>query len=158
MAIPLGQKAADDRRTEGAGPLRFGVAFAGGAARAKEGRQALQALLARAACAGRPSPSAPVVLDAELVISELLTNAIRHAPGPCGLILELSPGELAITVWDTSREEPVVRARDERRVGGHGLHLVCAFSDRVVTTPHPAGKQVTARMPLARGRTVAPGT
>ncbi|MCX4885549.1 MULTISPECIES: ATP-binding protein [unclassified Streptomyces] len=124
--------------------LHFSVAFAEGAARAVDGRRAFQALVDRAARLGRvPLPSS-AVLDAQLVISELLTNAILHAPGPCGLVLELSDTDLSVTVWDTSREQPAAQPPDRQRVGGHGLHLVRALSDRFVTAARPAGKQVTA--------------
>ncbi|MCX5251093.1 ATP-binding protein [Streptomyces sp. NBC_00201] len=128
--------------------LRFSVAFAEGAARAVDGRRALQALLDRAARLGHvPLPSS-TVMDAQLVISELLTNAMLHAPGPCGLVLELSATDLSVTVWDTSREQPVAQPRDRQRVGGHGLHLVRALCDRFDTAARPGGKQVTARVRL----------
>jgi anti-sigma regulatory factor (Ser/Thr protein kinase) len=92
-----------------------------------------------------------------LVISELFTNAIRHAPGPCGVILEWSATELSLTVWDTSCEQPVVRPPDPRRIGGHGLHLVHGISDHWAIAPHPAGKQVTARIRLPWTLSPAPG-
>jgi anti-sigma regulatory factor (Ser/Thr protein kinase) len=93
-----------------------------------------------------------VVLDARLVVSELVTNAIRHAPGPCGLTLHLIGEELVITVWDTSAEEPVFKRPDRHRVGGHGLHLVRAASTKVTVTPRAQGKQVTARLRVTRLR------
>lgn len=86
--------------------------------------------------------------DAELAVSELVTNAIRHAPGACGLILQLSDSELAITVWDTSPDEPVVLEGDRHRIGGHGLHLVHAISDTVVVAFRTVGKQGTAHLLL----------
>ncbi|MES9520087.1 ATP-binding protein [Streptomyces capoamus] len=153
MAIPLRQKAADDQAGERREPVRFSAAFAEGAARAADGRKALQAVLARAADVGHPPLPPSVVMDAQLVISELLTNAIRHAPGPCGVLLELSDAELSVTVWDTSPAEPVLRPRDAGRVGGHGLHLVHVLSHRFATASHALGKQVVARVRVPSDRT-----
>ncbi|MEU6682254.1 ATP-binding protein [Streptomyces sp. NPDC046832] len=136
---------ADERAT-----LRCGAVWAEGAACAVEARRALQAFLSRVPCTGRFSVPAPLAIDAELVVSELVTNAIRHAPGPCGMILHLSADGLSITVWDTSAEPPVVRQRDGRRFGGHGMHVVHTVSADVVVSPFGEGKQITARLLLAR--------
>jgi anti-sigma regulatory factor (Ser/Thr protein kinase) len=142
MVIPLMKQAADEPGTDAA--LRCGAVWADGAACAVEARRALQAFLAHVPCAGRTPVPAPVAIDAELVVSELVTNAIRHAPGPCGMILQLSDGGLAITVWDTSAEQPVVRKRDGQRFGGHGMHVVHTVSADVAVAPLGAGKQITA--------------
>ncbi|CAM5662808.1 hypothetical protein [Streptomyces afghaniensis 772] [Streptomyces afghaniensis] len=97
-------------------------------------------------------------MDAELVVSELVTNAIRHAPGPCELILRLFRGRLAITVRDTSAEQPTVHKGDRFRVGGHGLRLVHTVSDRVAVAPRARGKQITAYLGLARNDQVSTGS
>ncbi|GAB2756317.1 ATP-binding protein [Streptomyces bullii] len=150
MVIPLEQQAADEQGTDEYAMLCYAAAWADGAARAFDARQALHAFLAHAPLADRTTPGpAPLVPDSEIVVSELVTNAIRHAPGPCGLLLRLSGDELAITVWDTSTDEPTVEESDRRRVGGHGLHLVHTVSDRVVVTLHDARKQITAYLRLA---------
>ncbi|WP_258308652.1 ATP-binding protein [Streptomyces sp. NWU339] len=128
--------------------LRSGVAWDSGVARAADARRVLRAFLGRVPLSGRPPVPALPALDAELVVSELVTNAIRHAPGPCGLILQLCDRELAITVWDTSTAEPTVNQGDRHRVGGHGLHLVHTVSDRVVLASRPPGKQITAHLRL----------
>ncbi|GAB2859925.1 hypothetical protein GCM10027074_28810 [Streptomyces deserti] len=148
MVIPLMKQAADEQGTDENATLCFGVAWAEGAAWAVEARQALRAALAHAARSGRDPVPAPMGLDAELVISELVTNAIRHAPGPCGLILQLSSDALAITVWDTSTDQPTVKEHDPHRFGGHGLRLVHTVSDRVDVAPRTRGKQITAYLRL----------
>ncbi|MFH8342280.1 ATP-binding protein [Streptomyces sp. AM6-12] len=117
-----------------------------------EARDAVAALLA----AARPAPVRRSVQDAQLVVSELVTNAQKHAPGPCALSLELGPGAhaLRICVTDTSAEPPSPRSPDPGRVGGHGLHLVTMLSrDLEVTVLPEGGKRVTATVPL-----VAEGT
>lgn len=37
----------------------------------------------------------------ELVVSELVTNAYKYAPGPCLLDLEVVDGAVEISVWDS---------------------------------------------------------
>ncbi|MFM9709075.1 ATP-binding protein [Streptomyces galilaeus] len=90
----------------------------------------------------------PLALDAELAVSELVTNAIRHAPGPCGMTLQLSREELTITVWDTSPQKPTVHESNRHRLGGHGLHLVHKVSHRIVVASQAAGEQITAHLHL----------
>ncbi|GGT04847.1 ATP-binding protein [Streptomyces chromofuscus] len=148
MVIPLMKQAADEQGPDEHATLRLSAAWAEGAARAVDARHALHALLARTSQTGRAPVPAPLALDAELVVSELVTNAIRHAPGPCGMILQLSRDALALTVWDTSPTEPTARHSDPRRVGGHGLHLVHTVSDRVVVAAGATGKQITAYLRL----------
>ncbi|MFE8990066.1 ATP-binding protein [Streptomyces collinus] len=144
MVIPLMKQAADEPGTDERAALRCGAVWADGAACAVEARRALQAFLAYVPCTGRTPVPAPLAIDAELVVSELVTNAIRHAPGPCGMILRLSDEGLAITVWDTSAEQPVVKERDGQRFGGHGMHVVHTVSADVAVAPLGAGKQITA--------------
>jgi anti-sigma regulatory factor (Ser/Thr protein kinase) len=87
-------------------------------------------------------------MDAELATSELVTNAIRHAPGTCGMTLRMSERELTITVWDSSTEEPTPKKADPRRMGGHGLHLVQTVSEKVVVALRATGKLITAHLPV----------
>ncbi len=56
----------------------------------------------------------------QLVVSELVTNACKFAPGPCLLNLEMDQGAVQVTVWDTDPSLPVARAADPGRVGQHG--------------------------------------
>ncbi|MFJ4868910.1 ATP-binding protein [Streptomyces sp. NPDC088757] len=149
MAIPVGKQVTGERGTEGRAPLRHETTWYDGAAQAAEARHAVRALLADAPRTGRAAPPATLALDAELAVSELVTNAVLHAPGPCGLVLRLSDDELTITVWDTSTDGPVMREPDPGRAGGHGLRLVHTVSDRVVVTSHAGGKRITAHLPLA---------
>ncbi|MFJ3616663.1 ATP-binding protein [Streptomyces iakyrus] len=149
MVIPLMKQAADEPGTDEQAALRCGAVWADGAACAVEARRALQAFLAYVPCTGRTPVPAPLAIDAELVVSELVTNAIRHAPGPCGMILRLSAAGLAITVWDTSAEQPVVRKRDGQRFGGHGMHVVHTVSTEVAVAPLGTGKQITAHLRTA---------
>ncbi|MEU6476406.1 ATP-binding protein [Streptomyces sp. NPDC047017] len=144
-------RAPDERPPDGRpAALRYGSAWVTGAARGVDARRAVQAFLTRAARSARLRVTARAEQDAGLVVSELVTNAVRHAPGPCGLLLELSADHtrLGITVWDTSPALPLVHGRDGARVGGHGLYLVRACSRALTAAARPGGKQVTAEVTL----------
>ncbi|MGW2099523.1 ATP-binding protein [Streptomyces olivaceoviridis] len=143
MDIPLRTHATTQDR---AAPLRYSRTWDTGVSSIAEARDAVAALLARA----RPTPGRRPVQDAQLVVSELVTNAAKHAPGPCALRLELLPDATAlrISVTDTSGEPPQRRPPDPRRVGGHGLHLVAMVSRGLEVTWLSQGKRVTATVPL----------
>lgn len=66
--------------------------------------------------------------DARLVISELVTNAMRHAGGVIRLKLVRRGEQLACAVTDSSAAGPVLTAHDYFSEGGRGLHLVAALS------------------------------
>ncbi|MGW7431598.1 ATP-binding protein [Streptomyces sp. NPDC054861] len=86
---------------------------------------------------------------ARLVVSELVTNAVRHAPGPCRVLLELFEDALEISVFDQADVSPVPRAPDPRRIGQHGVEIVVAVCESVSVEPQPTGKRVRARLSLA---------
>ncbi|MFF9194448.1 ATP-binding protein [Streptomyces sp. NPDC014779] len=88
---------------------------------------------------------------AQLVVSELVTNAIRHTTGPCRLLLELCRDALEISVFDQEPAAPVPRGHDPRRIGQHGVEIVVAVCESVTVEPAPEGKRVRARLSLRPG-------
>ncbi|GHD87550.1 ATP-binding protein [Streptomyces naganishii] len=151
MIIQLGQQAPGEReRSRPAAALRYGATWVTGAARTADARRAVHAFLKRAARTAHTHITRRAEQDALLVVSELVTNALRHAPGPCGLVLELSAdnARLGISVWDTSPALPRLYERDGARVGGHGLYLVHACSRALTATARPGGKQISAEVAL----------
>lgn len=62
----------------------------------------------------------------ELVVSELVANAVTHGWGPVGLFLEDTPDGLRIEVTDLNPDPPRVieEGGDRDRLGGYGLHIV----------------------------------
>jgi anti-sigma regulatory factor (Ser/Thr protein kinase) len=92
--------------------------------------------------------------DIAIVVSELMTNALRYAlpasgdtrprrpirlgllqPGPCVLCAVADPGKAA----------PALRTPGSLAETGRGLHIICALSDQWgCTTPNDAGKVVWA--------------
>ncbi|WMI61958.1 ATP-binding protein (plasmid) [Streptomyces rochei] len=85
----------------------------------------------------------------ELVVSELVTNARKYAPGPCLLDLELSEEAVLVSVWDSSTVLPSVLPADANRVGQHGLKLVMAVCESFCVRREPVGKRVTASVPCS---------
>ncbi len=86
--------------------------------------------------------------DLMLVVSELVTNVERHAPGPCLLELESDGGSVLVTVWDTSTDPPLRLPRDPQRIGGHGLEIVDRLSEVLTVEGVPVGKRIRARVSL----------
>ncbi|MFI6986339.1 ATP-binding protein [Embleya sp. NPDC050154] len=104
---------------------------------------------ARAFVTDHPRADDTLVETVGLVVSELVTNAVRHAPGPCVLELEHTEARVRVTVHDTAGAHPVPRPRDPQRPHGHGLELVRSLAVLSVLDT-PTGKAVTARVPYSR--------
>ncbi|MEU5312825.1 ATP-binding protein [Streptomyces sp. NPDC021562] len=85
---------------------------------------------------------------AQLVVSELVTNALKYAPGPVLLRLGIAGGAVEIEVWDSDPTLPLARAADAGRVGQHGLEIVLAVVQGFEAHREPVGKRVTARLAL----------
>ncbi|WP_269084785.1 ATP-binding SpoIIE family protein phosphatase [Streptacidiphilus anmyonensis] len=95
----------------------------------------------RRALAGWSCP--PDVVDvAELLCSELVTNAVRHACGPIRVRLRLADGELGLEVTDGSPFLPRARHAKEAEESGRGLRLVDSLADRWGTRATAEGKSV----------------
>jgi anti-sigma regulatory factor (Ser/Thr protein kinase) len=61
---------------------------------------------------------------AMLLVSELVTNAIRHGKPPVGLALRLDGSRLRVEVTDCSPTLPLVARSDPEQAGGRGLQIV----------------------------------
>ncbi|MFP3987820.1 ATP-binding protein [Streptomyces sp. E11-3] len=83
---------------------------------------------------------------AELVASELVTNAHAHAPGPACLRVKRTGPWLRLSVWDSSGEPPRVGLCGVDGEGGRGLRIVEELADRwghyAFGAPGPGGKLV----------------
>ncbi|MEV5509666.1 SpoIIE family protein phosphatase [Streptomyces orinoci] len=87
------------------------------------------------------------VFTTELILSELITNAIRHASGPIGVRL-LRDRCLICEVADTSSTSPHLRHAAAEDEGGRGLFLVAQLADRWGTRYTAEGKIIWAELPL----------
>ncbi|TMU97026.1 ATP-binding protein [Streptomyces sp. DASNCL29] len=82
--------------------------------------------------------------DAELLVSELVTNALRHAGGPIRLTLSLCSVDRAFRceVADEDPGQPQVRRACGDDESGRGLHLLDLLSRCWGSTCTAAGKVV----------------
>jgi anti-sigma regulatory factor (Ser/Thr protein kinase) len=85
----------------------------------------------------------------QLVVSELVTNARKYAPGPCLLTLMIEEGAVRVSVWDSGTALPAVLAPDPSRIGQHGLEIVMAVCQSFAVHREPVGKRITATVALA---------
>ncbi|MFC8240189.1 SpoIIE family protein phosphatase [Streptomyces chartreusis] len=83
----------------------------------------------------------------ELIASELVTNAIRHATGPVQLRL-LRDRALICEVSDGSGTSPRLRRAQSTDEGGRGLFLVAQLTERWGTRYTPDGKVIWTEQPL----------
>ncbi|MFJ3666800.1 ATP-binding protein [Streptomyces sp. NPDC090106] len=85
---------------------------------------------------------------AQLVVSELVTNSLKYAPGPVMLELRIVADTVEITVWDTDPTLPTAHTAGAGRVGQHGLEIVMAVVHGFEAHREPVGKRITARLSL----------
>ena len=85
----------------------------------------------------------------QLVVSELVTNARKYAPGPCLLTLEVTGGSVEVTVWDSNPTPPAILSPDPMRIGQHGLEIVMAVGRSFTVHREPVGKRITTAIVLA---------
>ncbi|MGW7673715.1 SpoIIE family protein phosphatase [Streptomyces sp. NPDC054775] len=84
----------------------------------------------------------------KLIISELVTNAVRHATGPVGLRL-IQHQVLTCEVTDTNGCSPHLLDAESADENGRGLFLVAQLSRRWGSRSVPGGKVVWAEVDLA---------
>ncbi|MGW0570746.1 ATP-binding protein [Streptomyces tauricus] len=92
--------------------------------------------------------SARVMDLTQLVVSELVTNACKYAPGPVLVDLRVTGDAVEVAVWDSDPVLPVARAAEAGRVGQHGLEIVMAVAQGFEAQRQPVGKRVTVRIAL----------
>jgi anti-sigma regulatory factor (Ser/Thr protein kinase) len=100
--------------------------------------------LFRCAC---PPLSDAVVVDAQIAVAELVTNAVMHAPGACELEITIDEDRIAVAVHDGGLEMPVQRVPDLSGAGGFGLNMLHRMAGEVTTSVHAEGKTVSVALP-----------
>ncbi|WP_374778094.1 SpoIIE family protein phosphatase [Streptomyces sp. NBC_01310] len=83
----------------------------------------------------------------ELILSELITNALRHGSEPVRVRL-LRDHNLTCEVWDGSSTAPHLRYAATTDEGGRGLFLVAQLSEHWGTRYTPEGKVIWAELAL----------
>jgi serine phosphatase RsbU (regulator of sigma subunit) len=84
----------------------------------------------------------------ELLVSELVTNAIKYAKGEILLRLILESGSLACEVHDSSPALPRVLQVDKDAENGRGLHVVSQLASRWGARRNHSGKVVWCEQTL----------
>ncbi|GAA3020012.1 ATP-binding protein [Streptomyces fulvorobeus] len=86
--------------------------------------------------------------DLLLVVSELATNAQRHAGGITDFSLDVDRGSATVSVTDASSDVPSYRCRKELTIGGFGWGIVLRLCREVAVSVHPGGKTIRAVVAL----------
>ena len=143
----------DPAPEEGAAPdrpvIQTSVALVGDGADIAQARQLAAGFLSRVQVDhGLPVSQRAMDLT-QLVVSELVTNARKYAPGPVLLDLRILGDLVEVVVWDSDPALPIARAPDAGRVGQHGLEIVMAVAQGFEAQREPVGKRIAARLALA---------
>ena len=83
--------------------------------------------------------------DVVLVVSELVTNAVRAGAVQVDVLLEINGERIDLEVTDDAGGWPAQRQAEVDDDGGRGLSIVEQLADRWVVSPQRSGKIVRAR-------------
>jgi anti-sigma regulatory factor (Ser/Thr protein kinase) len=115
------------------------------AAGIRQARQAVRAFSGHLA----PAPDRDLVDSLVLVVSELVTNALRHGGGRYTLRLSAGPDAVTVAVSDPNPAHPRERTPDLHGAsGGFGWRMVRDLTSHLTITPSPGGKTIHAQLPL----------
>ncbi|MFJ5018506.1 ATP-binding protein [Streptomyces griseoluteus] len=143
-AVPVGE----NDTMPGVRALQAAVALDGDGAVIAQARDLAADFLARVQADHGIPVSQRAMHVTQLVVSELVTNAIKYAPGPVLLNVRIADDTVEVAVWDSDPVLPVARAADVGRVGQHGLEIVMAVCQSFEAQREPVGKRITARVAL----------
>jgi anti-sigma regulatory factor (Ser/Thr protein kinase) len=88
-----------------------------------------------------------VVDDVLLVVSELVTNAIRYGRAPVQFAMRLTDRYVVVEVADAEAGRPRLREFDPAGATGRGLHMVESLGARWGVRPTGLGKSVWCTVP-----------
>ncbi len=93
-----------------------------------------------------------LVDDVVLIVSELVTNAVRHAPDDevPQLHLESRPHALRIGVSDGAAIRPLIRELSDTAESGRGMRIIAALASRWGVDDQGRGKRVWVEMDRPR--------
>lgn len=83
-----------------------------------------------------------LLFSLELLVSEVVTNAVHHAAAAPRIEAHLGPDSVRVAVYDDDPTLPVHREPDAERPGGRGLHLLDRIASRWGAEPTGDGKVV----------------
>lgn len=107
-----------------------------------------------------PDDATAVVDDAVLIVSELLTNAIRASCSAVSIGIAVEPDSIRVAVSDDASGTPTPRHAGPGEPAGRGLSIVAAVARQWGVRPCAVdgreGKEVWARLLLTRGPAPSP--
>ena len=83
------------------------------------------------------------VSDATLLVSELVTNAVRYAGGIITIVIDCEDESVAIAVGDQCAEQPVILTPYPHEAHGRGMRLVDAVAAHWGCKPATEGEGKT---------------
>ncbi|MFD4117551.1 MULTISPECIES: ATP-binding protein [Streptomyces] len=109
-----------------------------------QARQAARAFTDRLS----PAPGPDMADTLVLVVSELVTNALRHGGGHYTLELTAAPDTVTAAISDPNPAPPRERTPDlNGGTGGFGWHMIRRLTDNLTITPGPGpGKTIHAQL------------
>lgn len=111
----------------------------------------------RGALEGWPDGAVEV---AQLLLSELATNAVLHARTGFDVVAAVQPERARIGVEDLNRARPLPKRYREDAVTGRGMHLVATLADAWGMERRPGGKlvwfEITRSSAISASSTEAP--
>ncbi|MFJ6727893.1 ATP-binding protein [Streptomyces sp. NPDC091281] len=130
------------------------VDLADGLQAVRRGRRALARFLGHRGLLTGPDGRYTEQADhALLVVSELVTNACRHTPGPRHLGMALRGRVLLLDVGDRSRVPPrLVPPEGRGPAGGYGFRLITELVDAWAVVPRHYAKSVRVTMIMTAPR------
>lgn len=87
-----------------------------------------------------------LIPDAQLVVTELVTNAIVHTGSVSTVTIALTDAILYIEVADSDPSPPKPQPFDLTREGGRGLLIVATLASAWGIEPNESGKKVWAEL------------
>jgi anti-sigma regulatory factor (Ser/Thr protein kinase) len=111
-------------------------------------RFAISAL--EAAASGARTTDLAHLDDVAVIVSELVTNAVRAGAGLIVVELSVEQHQVLVGVIDDGAGWPTMRRPEIDDTGGRGLHLIAALAEHWgVAAVQPTGKHVWATVPVA---------
>ncbi|MEU5147672.1 ATP-binding protein [Streptomyces yangpuensis] len=110
---------------------------------------------ARRVLAGQDFPP-DLVSDVLTVVSELVSNAVRHAGGVTGFRVTARAGRVVVEVSDGSALLPHLRPASPHTPGGFGWRVVKTLAPSTFVRSHRNGKTIIAALPSHPGPPPAP--
>ncbi|ANH90133.1 MULTISPECIES: ATP-binding protein [unclassified Streptomyces] len=121
-----------------------------GPCRPADARREVAHVITECCRAGHPPCDAHAVSDAQLVASELTTNAILHGGGVTDFHVDVVGPDVRVCVSDRSDRLPVARTPLDRqgryRGGGRGWPIVCRLARDVQVSDLPSGGKCISAM------------